>query len=149
MKTYEIKTAQYPSKVMESPCGKCLIATQDLAKGSIVERFDGPLLKYEEVPEEEICYVGCQGDGYCMIPQTPARYINHSCDPNCVIQSNGDVVAIRPIKDGEEITFDYVSVSKKEFEQNPEAFFWDPRWSFNCLCGALHCHKRIDRYIIH
>lgn len=142
------QATQYPCTVLQNACGKCVIATQDIATDTTVERFDGPTVKYEDVPPEEICYVGCSSDGSCTIPVTNARYINHSCDPNCAIVANGDVRALRPIKKGEEITFDYVTISREEFEQNPQSFFWDPRWSFDCLCNAPHCYKRIDRYII-
>ncbi|MBI4137175.1 SET domain-containing protein-lysine N-methyltransferase [Candidatus Roizmanbacteria bacterium] len=41
----------------------------------------------------------------------PARLINHSCDPNCGIQQNVfggySFIAMRKIKPGEEITWDY------------------------------------------
>lgn len=143
-----LQTIQYPCKVVQNTYGKCVIATQDIAVGTIVQKFDGPIVKYEDVPIEERCYVGCQADGLCTIPLTCARYINHSCDPNCLISPHGDVLAVRLIKEGEEITFDYVTISRKEFEQNPQAFFWDPVWSFDCQCHAPNCHKRIDRYII-
>lgn len=39
-----------------------------------------------------------------------ARYINHSCDPNCETEIDGSRVfvwSLRSIKDGEEITYDY------------------------------------------
>ncbi len=39
-----------------------------------------------------------------------ARFINHSCRPNCYVQIVGDVVwirAARNIKAGEELTYDY------------------------------------------
>ena len=39
-----------------------------------------------------------------------ARYINHSCTPNCYTQVIGDTIwirAARPIRRGEELTYDY------------------------------------------
>lgn len=39
-----------------------------------------------------------------------ARYINHSCDPNCESVMDGTrifIKAIRPIPSGEELTYDY------------------------------------------
>lgn len=39
-----------------------------------------------------------------------ARYINHSCTPNCYTQITGDTIWIRAsrnIRSGEELTYDY------------------------------------------
>jgi len=39
-----------------------------------------------------------------------ARFINHSCRPNCYIDIKGDIIwirAARNIKKGEELTYDY------------------------------------------
>ena len=35
-----------------------------------------------------------------------AKYINHSCDPNAGIRNNRDIVAMKPIREGEEIVID-------------------------------------------
>ncbi|KAG6613392.1 histone-lysine N-methyltransferase ASH1L isoform X1 [Phytophthora cinnamomi] len=67
-----------------------------------------------------------------------ARFINHSCDPNCGVEKwdvNGEercaIFALRDILTGEELTFDYKfeSFSKAEITE--------------CLCGALKCRKVI------
>lgn len=135
-------------QVVENQYGKCVVASEDIPAGKVVERFDGPVMKYEDVPDEEACYAACQSDGLCMIPMTSARYLNHSCNPNCFIDANGDVITKRLVREGEELTFDYVTLSRAAFEQNPEAYFWDPRWTFTCLCGAANCYGKIDRYMI-
>jgi len=66
----------------------------------------------------------------------PARYINHSCDPNCVaeivsIEKDKKIIIIssRRIEKGEELTYDY----KFEFE--------DDSSKIACLCGAVNCRK--------
>jgi SET domain-containing protein len=57
---------------------------------------------------------------------TPARLINHSCDPNLGMKNNSfggyDFIALRNIESGEEITWDYamtelVSIAIKEYCQ--------------------------------
>ncbi len=62
-----------------------------------------------------------------------ARFINHSCDPNCVTQKwnvLGEVCvgifAVRDIKENEELTFDY------QFD-----FFKTP--FTKCYCGTAKC----------
>ncbi|KAJ4843956.1 hypothetical protein Tsubulata_021347 [Turnera subulata] len=66
------------------------------------------------------------------------RFINHSCDPNCRTEKwvvNGEICiglfALRDIKKGEEVTFDYnyvrvVGAAAKR-----------------CYCGSLHCRGYI------
>jgi SET domain-containing protein len=59
----------------------------------------------------------------------PARFLNHSCAPNCEAQlADGSIwlVAIREIRAGEELTFNY-SYDLQDFREHP------------CNCGALGC----------
>ncbi|XP_066928719.1 uncharacterized protein [Clytia hemisphaerica] len=66
----------------------------------------------------------------------PARYINHSCDPNCVaeiisIEGRKRIIIIssRRIEKGEELTYDY----KFDLE--------DDSMKISCLCGSTNCRK--------
>ena len=64
-----------------------------------------------------------------------AKYINHSCEPNCeAITESGRVfiVALRTIPAGEELTYDY-RLERQE-ENDPE---WEARYA--CQCGARNC----------
>ena len=55
-----------------------------------------------------------------------ARYVNHSCDANCLGLGVDYEIALRDIEAGEQLTDDYRSLG--EFE--------DP---FECLCGSVQC----------
>ena len=58
-----------------------------------------------------------------------ARLLNHSCDPNCeAIQSRGRIwmTALRDIKKGEELTFNY-GFDLENWSEHP------------CLCGTDRC----------
>ncbi len=59
-----------------------------------------------------------------------ARLINHSCDPNCEAQVDDDdriwLVALREIRKGEELTFNY-GFDLEDYESHP------------CLCGSDRC----------
>ena len=77
-----------------------------------------------------------------MVIQTDARYINHSCDPNCIIDNDLRLITVRPVNEGEELTINYHIVYEGE-----DPGFWDPRWSFKCCCGAKNCQGIIDKYI--
>ena len=68
-----------------------------------------------------------------------ARYINHSCDPNCeaVIEENRVYIdALRAIQPGEELLYDY----QYERDGEPEAS-WDRLYA--CECGTKKCRGTI------
>jgi SET domain-containing protein len=64
-----------------------------------------------------------------------ARWINHSCEPNCeAVDDDGRIwiEAIRTIRPGEELGYDY-NITLEERHTPTEK----RRWS--CLCGARRC----------
>lgn len=137
----------YPARVVKNQYGKCLVASEDLGPGEIVERYEGSILpSYALVPEEEICYALVVGNDHYMIIATNARYINHSCDPNCDIDEDYYVVTLRPVHKGEEITLRYNEIFP---EHEGIHYFWDPRWSFKCRCGAPNCIHEINNYVVY
>jgi hypothetical protein len=63
------------------------------------------------------------------VPYNTARFINHSCDPNCeteIIRGHIWITALRDIKKGEEISYNY-GYGPDEFEDHP------------CRCGSKNC----------
>ena len=69
----------------------------------------------------------CDLDG--NMPWNPARFLNHSCDPNCEAEPDGGrvwIVARRGIRAGEEITFNY-GYDLQDYREHP------------CRCGATCC----------
>jgi SET domain-containing protein len=59
----------------------------------------------------------------------PARYLNHSCLPNCEAQLDGGhiwLVAARNIESGEELTFNY-------------GFDLEDYRNYPCSCGSPNC----------
>lgn len=60
-----------------------------------------------------------------------ADYFNHSCDPNAGFNGQIFLVAMRNIKKGSEITFDYAMVLQK---MKGVRFY-----KLKCLCGASKC----------
>ena len=57
--------------------------------------------------------------------------LNHSCEPNCRFEGL-DVVAIKPVAVGEELTLDYAMFLDSSAEP------------FDCQCGAATCRGRIQ-----
>ena len=63
------------------------------------------------------------------IPENMARFINHSCEPNCEAQIHKNRIWIRSIddiKEGDELTFDY-GFDLEHYEDHP------------CRCGKDQC----------
>jgi hypothetical protein len=59
-------------------------------------------------------------------------FINHSCDPNCGFTDATTLVALRNIKVGEAITFDYAMSDANSFI------------SFECRCASPICRGRMN-----
>lgn len=59
----------------------------------------------------------------------PAKFINHSCDPNCeaeLIDEHIWINSVRPIEKGEEVTFNY-------------GYDWEDYREHPCRCGTSKC----------
>lgn len=135
-------------RVARNAFGQCVVAARDLPGGTVVTRFTGPVVAYADVPADEICHVLLLDGDRWLVPGSPARFINHACEPNCCIGEQQTVSTLRPIAAGEELTISYNRVTAAEYQADPAAFFWDPRWSFTCACGSPQCSGRIDGYVI-
>ena len=61
----------------------------------------------------------------------PQHYVNHSCDPNAGINGQIFLVAMKNIKEGEEITFDYAMALCKSRGTKT--------YKIKCLCGSKNC----------
>jgi hypothetical protein len=133
---------QYPSKVEKNFYGNCLIAAKDISKGTIVEHFEGPIVSRRKIPREEICYALLIDNDRWILPKTNARFLNHSCNPNCKINDVYNVITTRTIKFNEELTISYNIVYERE---NPGD--WDPHWTFECKCGSKNCQGLVNKYI--
>lgn len=66
-------------------------------------------------------------------PEVPASHINHSCRPNVGIRGRLLFVAMKNIRKGEELCFDYAISEEEE------------RWRLDheCACRAPQCRKII------
>jgi SET domain-containing protein len=68
-----------------------------------------------------------------------SRFINHSCDPNCEAvgeKSRIFIEAIRPIRKGEELTYDYSYEREKGTTEEDEKLYV-------CHCGSAKCRGTI------
>ena len=108
------------------PCGFGLTAARELVPGTVIARFEGPIVGFSAVPEAEIRHAILLDTDRWMIPQTSARYLNHSCEPNCRVLDSLDVATLRDVGAGEDLTISYNTVEpweRSDYFGHPEHYF--------------------------
>ena len=76
-----------------------------------------------------------------LVMAPPFIYVNHSCNPNTAVVGEVDLVALRPIDKGEEVTFDYAMT-----EWIWERFGRHAQWKMQCRCGSKSCEGHITQF---
>jgi len=127
----------YKLKVARSKTGKGLFAQEPIPRGACIIEYIGRAVGLEEMARDAGKYLFWVSD-FAMIngniKENTARYINHSCAPNCEVDGPDGhifVVARRAIKAGEELTYDY---GDEYFNKHIK-----PR---GCLCQKCAGHKK-------
>jgi SET domain-containing protein len=117
--------------------GRAVFAKANIRKGEVIAVFDGPILDDDFEPwTEDLLNHAIQFDkAKWRDSKGCARFINHSCEPNCGIKKLFKVVAMRAIRKGEEITWDYEMTEKSKW------------WKMKCRCGSPICRKTIGNYL--
>ncbi len=125
---------------------KGVFAKEDIPKDTEIIEYVGRKVSSEEgtrIAQEHIekakednslgdVYIFILNDNYDLdgnFEGNTAKYINHSCEPNCYYQIRDERVfihALRDIKKGEELTFNY-EYDLDGFEEHP------------CRCGSPRC----------
>ncbi|MDZ7631580.1 MAG: SET domain-containing protein-lysine N-methyltransferase [Gemmatimonadaceae bacterium] len=132
--------------------GKGAFATRRILKGARIIEYLGECIDEDEAdiryPDDEMgrhhTFLFAIGDGTRVLDagplDWPAKYINHSCDPNCeaVEEEDGRVFigALRNIPKGTELLYDYA------YERTPEHTEADEKL-YACRCGSPKCRGTI------
>ncbi len=116
--------------------GRAVFAIKPIRKGEVVAMFDGPILdeEFDDWNDDVLSHAIQFEKEKWRDSVGIARWINHSCDPNCGIKELFKIVAMRTIAPGEQITWDYEMTEKS---------WW---WRMKCQCGSPLCRKRIGHY---
>ncbi len=126
--------------------GRGAFATGPIRKGARVIEYLGERItsaaadaRYEGGPTEHPRVLLFTVDAHTVIDAgvggNDARFINHSCDPNCeAVTRRGRVwiYALRNIQIGEELTYDYSLTGGPEDRD-------EQKRSYACICGAETC----------
>ncbi|MBI2658046.1 SET domain-containing protein [Candidatus Woesearchaeota archaeon] len=120
-------------EVKESKIGKRgVFAKKGFRQGELIlKTVPGTIIHKDEfrcVPYSERWNYYDEDHYYFM--SDPEFYINHSCDPN-VFLKDFMLRAMKPIKKGEEICYDY-------------SLDGIDKWKMKCNCGSKICRKLID-----
>lgn len=99
--------------VRRSLSGRGLFAQERIPKGSCVIEYLGRPATLKQIKENRGKYLFWTSETSMIdgnIPANTARFINHSCAPNCEIAIRNRrvyVFALRDIAPGEELSYDY------------------------------------------
>jgi SET domain-containing protein len=125
-------------------------ATRPIARGTRIVEYAGARLtpeeahaRYPDVPGEAhhtflFAIDGEDGEEVIVdagVDGNEARFINHSCDPNCdAVVERGRIwiEAIRDIAPGEELAYDYAFILEER--HTPAA-----KRRYPCRCGSPRC----------
>tara|TARA_Y100000741_G_scaffold362210_1_gene347557 strand:+ start:534 stop:1019 length:486 start_codon:yes stop_codon:yes gene_type:complete len=137
MKLYKIKKSNIDKR------GLC--ASKDIKLGTKIIDYVGKIISKKDSDEnikfdnKKDIYLFNLNDKYDLdgdFKFNIARLINHSCNPNCEVTGTGLklwISAIKNIKKGEELSYDYGFSYDKDYKQFP------------CKCGMANCVGYIVR----
>lgn len=147
IEAYDDLEAEYNDgtiRVQETEYGKGVFADRIIAKQE-------PILEIPFIPEDTMDFhkaaeLEAQGGHVYVIqidtdryldPRPPARYLNHSCNPNAGLMEQAGkfiVVALREIQPEEQITFDYSTDCDENY------------FTMECKCGNPLCREVVGDF---
>ncbi len=110
-------------------------ARANIRKGKRIIEYVGKKLtkaEAEQALENSNCYIFTVNDEFDLdgsVDWNPARFLNHSCNPNCesdIKRNRVWIYALKTIKKGEELTYNY-GHDLDDYLDRP------------CLCGTANC----------
>ena len=142
---------EMPFEIRESPIqGRGAFATRPIPAGTRLIEYAGQRLtpaeadaRYPDVPgERHHTYLFAIDDDVVIdaaVNGNAARFINHSCAPNCdAVIDDGRIwiETIRDVMPGDELAYDYAYVLEER--HTPAA-----KRRYPCTCGARECRGTI------
>lgn len=124
---------------------KAVFADENIKTGEIITIFKGDIISFDECIERirsgkeeqaDSLQVGFELD---MDLDKLSNSFNHSCDPNAGHRKVSELIAIRDIAKGEEITFDYSATIGPNVTSDV--------WNMECRCGSKKCRGTISNIL--
>jgi hypothetical protein len=116
-------------EVRDTKKGKSIFSIGSFVKDDVILEFEK---KFTDHPRKDTLCININKHQYSTNPNAPENFLNHSCNPNGYINFQDLTYrALRPIKKGEELTFNYLTTE------------WDLANKFDCECGSENCYGQI------
>jgi len=126
--------------------GKGVFALRPIAEGEVVIEYVGEVISWDEAQRRHphdpsdpnhTFYFHVDEDHVidAKVGGNAARWINHSCEPNCwadEVDGRIFITALRGIKAGEELNYDYGLIIDERYTPRLKA-------EYPCRCGSRHC----------
>jgi uncharacterized protein len=128
--------------------GRGVYAIQPIAKGDVIIEYKGQMITWKQAERrhphdpkdpDHTFYFHIDDDHVldAKVGGNAARWINHACHPNCESDIDEDnhrvfIKALRAIKPGEELFYDYGLVIDERYTPKVKK-------QFACRCGARDC----------
>ncbi len=117
--------------------GNSIYAIEPIKRGELIAVFGGVVYEWEDfihLSEREKMLCIQVEDRHFLVPRPIGEgdYVNHSCNPNAGLSGQIGLVAMRDIKIGEEVCFDYAMSDTMDYD------------AFDCLCGASTCRGKVS-----
>jgi uncharacterized protein len=133
--------------------GRGVFATRDIAEGEAIIEYTGALITHDEADmqcDDETMrrhhtFLFAVDDRYVVDGArggSDARFINHSCEPNCesvIVRRRVFIHALRDVVSGEELVYDYWYVTDENYTLD------DLRRIYPCRCRAATCRGTLAR----
>ncbi|MEZ5063523.1 MAG: SET domain-containing protein-lysine N-methyltransferase [bacterium] len=122
--------------VGKSDVGRGVFARRDLESGDVAFVFRGKgYSRQHRIHGTPLgAYLLQVGDGKYILPVSPGRYVNHSCEPNVGLVDERTLVMLAPVAAGTELRFDYSTSMNEDF------------WTMACACGKPTCRGLVEDF---
>lgn len=118
--------------------GKGLLANECIKRNSLITKITGRPMQFNEavlLGDKESYPFQINLFEYIAPKQNEIwQYINHSCNPNCGVNENLEIIALRNIKKGEELFYDYSTCMLER------------HWTMQCQCSSKNCRQSISDF---
>lgn len=129
-------SSKLEGRLIPSKGGRGLFARERVRAGETLLVWGGDVFTGEMLSrmseEKHRLSVQIEEDLYLVTPnEGPADWVNHSCDPNAGLVGQIVLVALRDIKPGDEICFDYATSDGSPYDE------------FECGCASRLCRHHV------
>lgn len=129
-------SSKLEGRLITSKGGRALFAREKVRAGEVIVVWGGEIVtgaQLRSMGDDRLrLALQVEDDLYLLTTnEGAADWVNHSCDPNAGLDGQIVLVALRDIRAGEEITFDYATSDASPYDE------------FECGCGSRTCRGHV------